>query len=117
MSDKTKADGEGEKAPETVTETDAAITEALTTRETTTGIPAAVEAIRASLDEDAHVMWSANGPRGTHIERIACVMASVDGARRLILVAGYQSGAFKLFGEVAGKTGADQVSELSDPDC
>lgn len=93
---------------------DAALAEALATREQPTGLNAAVEMIRAKLDEEAHVLWTANGPRRSHIESFGGVLAQVDGVRKILIVQVMASGAFKVWCEVDGKTGADQVAHLTE---
>lgn len=78
-----------------------AAAELIATREQPVGVAGAVELFR-QYDEEAHVMWQANGPRKSHIEEIAAVMADVfqDGNRRVYIVQAFASGKFKLYSEL-----------------
>lgn len=91
---------------------DALIAEALATRIEPKGVALAVETIRAKLDEDAHVLWMANGPRKSHIEELGAILVSVEGVRHVMIVQGMASGDFKLFHEIPGKKGFDQIETL-----
>lgn len=91
---------EGAETPE------AAETEAVTTREEPKGVKAGVEFLRTTYDESAHVLWKTGGPRNSHIEEIAGVLVEIDGSRRIVIVNGMASGAYKLFTEVPMVDGA-----------
>lgn len=105
--------------PPAQSEADRLLGEAAANRKPLTGIQNAVEALRR-IDEAAHVLWTTTGPRRTHTEEIAGVLvefpdtddASYPSGRRIVVVLGYSSGAFKLFIEVDGKTADEQIADL-----
>lgn len=95
--------------------TDQAIATAAATREPPRGVKGAVETIRNTVDEGAHVLWTANGPRNSHIAELGAVLITVDDAAVIYLVQAFDSGAFKVFASVPGKAGADQCAHLTIP--
>lgn len=68
------------------------------------GVAAGVAFLRERFDEGAYVLNSSKGPKGTKMTEVSQVLAEINGIRRIIEVQGFESGAFKLFGEIAGKT-------------
>jgi hypothetical protein len=76
------------------------------------GLAAAVALMRNAFDEQAHVLWKAGGPRNSHTEEIGAILVEIGDNRRVILATGLQSGAFKLFAEVSGKTPEAMALEL-----
>lgn len=67
------------------------------------GVAAGVAFLREAFDEGAYVLNTTKGPKGTRITEISAVLTEINGIRRVIEVQGFESGAFKLFGEIAGK--------------
>lgn len=78
---------------------DPVIAELAATRVEPKGLAACLERFR-QVDEDATVIWSANGPRKTHIEELAGVLVEVGGAKRIVIVQVFASGKFKVFADV-----------------
>jgi hypothetical protein len=68
------------------------------------GVAAGVAFLREKFDESAYVLNTTKGPKGTRITEISSVLVEINGIRRVIEVQGFESGNFKLFGEIAGKT-------------
>lgn len=83
-----------------ITPLETAIAEAVATREPPKGVAAGMEFLRASFDEEAHILWTANGPKRTRTTELAGALVEINGVRRVIIISGLESGAFKLFAEV-----------------
>lgn len=85
------------KDPETAADAER---QAIETRTPPVGIAAALEKLR-TIDDDAQALWTANGPKRSHITEIGAVLVEVEGVRRIYLVQVFASGKFKLFAECA----------------
>jgi hypothetical protein len=68
------------------------------------GVAAGVEFLRKHFDEGAHVLTSGKGAKGSRVAEVSTVLVEIDGVRRVVEIHGFESGAFKLFAEVPGKT-------------
>ena len=73
------------------------------TEETSTGLDAALDRLRAAFGDDVVTLWRASGPRKGHVAEVACVLAEIGDYPRKLIVQVHKSGTFKLFAEVAGK--------------
>src|SRR5690242_6392305 len=86
--------------------------QAAETRTAPKGVKGAIETIRNTVDEGAHVLWTTSGPRNSHIAEIGCVLVTQGEIPAMYVVAVYDSGEFKLYHPVPGKTGAAQCAML-----
>ena len=69
-----------------------------------TGVRAAVALFSHHFDDETSIIWTAKGPSKSKIVQISALMADMgEHGRRVFVVTEYTSGAFKVFGEVAGK--------------
>lgn len=92
------------EAPATTTALAAAETALLAGYKPPVGVAAGVDFLRRTFDEGSHVLNTTKGAKGSRTTDISQVLVEVDGIRRVIEVHGFESGAYKLFGEVPGKT-------------
>lgn len=76
------------------------------------GTDAAVEALRAAFGDDVVTLWRTGGPRKSHTDEVVCVLVEIGGQPRRIVVQSFESGNFKLFAEVGGKTAEQMVEAL-----
>lgn len=74
------------------------------------GLDNATAALRAAFGDDVVTFWRTSGPRKSHTDEVACVLAEIGDHPRKVIVQTFTSGNYKLFGEVAGKT-PDQMIE------
>lgn len=78
------------------------------------GTDAAVEALRAAFGDDVVTLWRTGGPRKSHTDEVVCVLVEIGDQPRRIVVQSFESGNFKLFSEVCGKTAAQMVEALGE---
>lgn len=76
------------------------------------GTDAAVEALRAAFGDDVVTLWRMGGPRKSHTDEVVCVLVEIGDQPRRIVVQSFESGNFKLFAEVGGKTAEQMVGTL-----
>lgn len=102
MNTRTPADEAGSPpaSPPEPSEADKLIAQAAAARTPPVGLNAAIERLR-ELDEDAHVLWRTSGPRNSHIDELAGVLAEVEGARRVYIVQAFASGKVRFWAECA----------------
>lgn len=120
MDPKTPKGGESPANPPASTPEAPATTTALQAAENTllagyrppVGVAAGVDFLRKEFDEGAHVLWTTKGAKGGRVAEISGVLVEVEGIRRVVEIHGYETGGFKLFGEVPGKTPEEQAIAL-----
>lgn len=100
------------EAPEGPSEADKLIEQAAAAVPAPTGLKAAVAFLQANFDEEAHILWSTNGPRKSKTTQLAGILCEIDGIRRVVVVNEFESGAYRLFAEIAGKTREDVAYNL-----
>lgn len=101
------------EAPEGPSEADKLIEQAAAAVPAPTGLKSAVAFLQANFDEEAHILWSTNGPRKSKTTQLAGVLCEVEGSRRVIIVNEFESGAYRLFAEVGGKTPEGVIVNLT----
>ena len=60
--------------------------------------------------DDVVTLWRTSGPRKSHTDEVACILAEIGDYPRKVVIQSFTSGAFKVFAEVAGKT-PDQMTD------
>jgi hypothetical protein len=78
--------------------------------ESATGLDAAIQHFRSKFGDDVVTLWRTSGPRKSHTDEVACILAEIGDYPRKVVIQSFTSGAFKVFAEVAGKT-PDQMTD------